>query len=86
MNMLHNCNMYAEGICQFHAGSLVDGIASGSSYELSLVGFVGFLVVPLTSLVPTTLPPLSSTGFPKTGLMFDCGSLYLFLSCWVKSL
>lgn len=75
MTMLHIHNIYAEGICQFHAGSLMDGFASGSPYELRLVGFVGFLVVPLTLLVSTILPLLSSTGFPKIGLMFDCGSL-----------
>ena len=47
---LHNCYIYAEGLGQSHAGSLIDSSVSVSSYEPRLLDSVGFLVMPLTSL------------------------------------
>jgi hypothetical protein len=76
---LHNCYIYAEGLGQTHAGSLVGGSVSVSPYRPRLVDSVGFVVVPLISWLLQTVLSLSS-GFPKLYLMFGSGSLHLFLS------
>ena len=63
-------SIYAEGLGQAHAGSLLSGSVSVTPYELRLVVSVCFIVVSLTPLAPTILPLSSSTGFPKLHLMF----------------
>lgn len=73
--MLHNCQIYAEGLNQSHEGSLVVGSVSMSPY-MSLVDSVGCHVVSLKSLTPTILLPIAR--FPKLGLIFGYGSLKLF--------
>lgn len=49
---LHNYK-YAEGLGQFHAGSLL----AVSSYEPRLLDSLDFLVMSLIPLDPTVLPP-----------------------------
>jgi hypothetical protein len=53
----HNCDICAEGLGQSNVGSMVGGSVSASLYEPRLVDSVGFLMVFLTSLSPTILPP-----------------------------
>ena len=55
---LHKCNICAQGLGESCAGSLVVGSVSVSPYEPKLVDFVGFLVLSLSPLAPTILPPL----------------------------
>ena len=55
---LYNYNIYVEGLGQSHAGSLVGGSVSMSHYGLRLVDSVGFLMMSLTHMAPTILPPL----------------------------
>lgn len=53
---LRNNHVYAEGLSQYHAGSLVVISLSVSPSEPRLVASVEFLVVSLTPLVSTILP------------------------------
>jgi len=43
-----------------------------------LVDYVGLLVVSLTTLAPSVLPPPLQQDSPQFYLMFDCGSLHQF--------
>ena len=52
---------------QSHIGSLVVGSVSVSPYEPRLVDSVGFLVVSLTPLAPTILPPSLQQDSLNTG-------------------
>lgn len=62
--------MYAEGLGQTHASSLVDGSVFVSFCEPRLVDSVSFLVVSLTPLVPRILPLL------LLQFLFGCWSLW----------
>lgn len=67
--------VYAEGLGPSHAGSLVVGLVSVNPYELMLFSPVGFLVVSLTSLSSTILPP-----YLLQGCQFLCSFSLLFPS------
>ena len=54
---LHDCYTHVEGLGQSHVCSLVGDSVSESTHGLRLVDSVGFLVVPLTLLALTVLPP-----------------------------
>ena len=65
---LINCNIYAGGLGQSYAGSLVVGSLSASLLEPTLVGAVSFLVVPMTPLGSAVLPsclPQDSRALPN---------------------
>lgn len=76
-----HCSIYAEGLGQSLAASLVVGSVSVGFYEPRLGDSARFLVVSLTLLALAILPSsLSSAGFPEFCLMFGCGCLHLFPS------
>ena len=57
--MLHNHNIYAEGIAETHPGSMIVVSVSMSSYGSYLGASVGHaLLVTLTALDPTVFSPL----------------------------
>ena len=57
--MLHNHNIYAEGIAETHTGSMIVVSVSISSYGSYLGDSVGHaLLVTLTALDPTVFSPL----------------------------
>ena len=72
---LYNCSIYAEGLGQSHAGSLVVGPVSEPLG--SFCGFSCGVLNPSGSYNPSS-PSFSE--FSKLGLMFGCGSLHLFPS------
>lgn len=63
---IHNSNIYAEGLGQSHAGFLVVGSVSVRSYENRLVDSVDILVVSLTPLASTILPPPLQQDSPRS--------------------
>ena len=67
---LHNHSIYAEGLGQTHAGSLVVSSVFVRLYELRLVVSVDFLVVSLIFLIPTILPPLVQDS-PSSEILLD---------------
>ena len=67
---LHNYITYTDGIGQTHKGSLIVDSVSVSLYEPRFIDPMGFLVVSLTSLAPSVLPPPLS----QDSLIFGCGS------------
>ena len=77
---IYDCYICAEGIVPSHIYFLVSVSVSVSSYGPKLVDYVGFLVVSLTPLIPSILPPPLLQDFPKLCLIFGCGSQYLFPS------
>lgn len=61
----HNCNIYAEGLAQTHKGPVIVTSVSVSLYEFYLVDSVGhILMVSLTPVAPTILPPPLLCGSP----------------------
>jgi hypothetical protein len=54
---LHTCYIYVGGLGPAHEYSLVGSLVSVSSHRSRLVYSVDLLVVSLTSLAPSTLPP-----------------------------
>ena len=62
-------------LCQSHACSLVVGPISVSLYGPRLVDSVGLLVVSLTPLICSLLPPT----LPQDSLMFDAANIILIL-------
>lgn len=59
---LHNYHIYAEGLVQSPAGSLVISSVSVILYEPKSVDSVGFLMMPLT---------LSASTIPSSSLLQD---------------
>ena len=76
---LHICFICAEGLGLSHACSLVGSLVSVSFHGFRVVDSVDYLVMSLTSLAPSILPPLFPR-FPKVHLMFCCGYLHQFAS------
>ena len=70
--------MYAEILCQSHAGSLVGGSVSVSPYGPRLVDSVGFLVVSLTPLAPTILPAWLLQDSPSSSYCLSVGLCICF--------
>lgn len=59
-------NIHAEDLGQTHTGSFMLGLVSGSPWEPRLVDPVGFLMMSLTHLMPTTLPPPLLQDSPRS--------------------
>lgn len=55
---LHNYYICAEHLSLSHACSLVASLVFVSPYVSTEVDFIGFLVVALTPLAPSILPPV----------------------------
>lgn len=82
-NTLQNCIMCAEGLGQFHAGSLVGGqlslyepkvcrLIDSSVVFICLFALLCFCGVSCSSSSP------SSTGFPELCIMLGCGLCICF--------
>ena len=84
---LHNCNIYAECLCQSHGGYLVVGLDFVSPYKPRLVDSVSFLVVFLTHQTPAFLSPLpslqDSQTLPNVCLQVSASASII---CWVTPL
>ena len=77
---MHICYICVGGLGLSHVCSLVGDSISVRPYGPRLVDSVGFLIVPLTPLAPSSF--LSSRRFPEFCLIF--GDVSVSISCWVK--
>jgi hypothetical protein len=71
---------HAEDQGQTHAGFLIVGLVSGSSFEPRLIDSMGFILVSLTLSDFNNPSSPSSAWFLELCLIFGCGFLYLFPS------
>lgn len=83
---LYNCHIYVEGLNQTYLCFLVIGSVSVSPYELRLVDFTGFLVMSMTPLVPTILPPSLQQHSPSSSNIWLWVCASVSVSCWVNPL
>lgn len=64
--------------------SRVVSSVSVSPFEPKIVEFVGFIVVSLTPLAPTTLPPHILQDPLSSTLCWAGVSAFVSISCWLK--
>lgn len=70
---LNNCYICIEGLGLSHSCSLVDSSVFISPHGPRIVGSIDFLVVSLTPLAPSILPPPLPQDYPSSTQCLDVG-------------